>query len=179
MRMLTETLHIEILMHIFINVLLEVQSSVLERMGWGWGEVTSYRQVWSLDGHAHALMMRRASKGCLPSAGVPWSSFHEKSERNGTPTFEEKELFFFFFKPETGELLFSWTNGVLLFFNIALDRLFNGQTFWGARGEGARINSIEMWIALRGDLNKDFQRMLKKMDSSLTQDCRRGMFHLD
>ena len=33
-----------------------------------------------------------------------------------------------------------------------------------------------MWIALRGDLNKDFQRMLKKMDSSLTQDCRRGMF---
>lgn len=87
-----------------------------------------------------------------------------------------KKKNYFFFKPETGELLFSWTNGVLLFFSIALDRLFNGQTIWGAREEGARINSIEMWIALRGDLNKDFQRMLKKRDSSLTQDCRRGMF---
>ena len=73
--MLIENLHIEILMHIFINVLLEIQSSVLERMGWGWGEVTSYRQVWSLDGHAYALMMRGASQGCLPLAGVPWSSF--------------------------------------------------------------------------------------------------------
>lgn len=131
-----ENSHIETLMHIFINVLLEVQSSVLKRMGLGWGEVTPYRHI-CLDGHAHALMMRGASQGCLPLVGVLWSSF-QKSGKEWHSCLWRKELFFFL--PETGELLFPEQMESLSSFNIALNRLFNGQTFWGARAEGLEFH---------------------------------------
>lgn len=50
-----------------------------------------------------------------------------------------------------------------------MDRHFGGQ---GKRGLEFHRNANCTW----GDLNKDFQRVLKKIDSSLTQDCPRGMF---